>query len=247
MYFCTLDQAPASPDNQSMPSMVRLRVRFAGGLVIVAGLLLLSGCAGISSASKQTQPPGSTTGQLSVSPSTMSFGNVAVGSNAVQTGTLTASSADVTVSSAGWNGSGYSVSGITFPVTVPSGQSVKYSVTFAPAAAGSASGSISFVSDASDSSLTETLSGSGTQSTSSHTVALSWDPSSSSVVGYNIYRGSQSGGPYSKLNTTPMAGTSYTDNAVASGATYYYVATSIDSNSAESAYSNQATAQIPSQ
>lgn len=226
--------------------MVALRARLVSGFVVVAGLLSLAGCAGISSASKQTPPPGPSTGQLSVSPATMSFGNVAVGSNAVQTATLSASTADVTVSSAGWNGSGYSVSGITFPVTVPSGQSLKYTVTFAPPAAGSAPGSISFVSDASDSPLTETLTGSGTQATSSHTVALSWDASTSSVAGYNIYRGSQAGGPYSKLNSTPMAGTSYTDNAVASGATYYYVATSVDSNSAESAYSNQATAQIPS-
>jgi len=226
--------------------MVRLRAPLLAELVVLAVLLPLAGCAGISSASKQTTPPGgSTTGQLSVSPSTMSFGNVAVGSNAVQTGTLSASTADVTVSSADWNGSGYSVSGITFPMTVPSGQSVKYTVSFAPAAAGSTPGSISFLSNASDSPLTEALSGSGTQSTSSHTVALSWNPSTSSVVGYNIYRGSQPGGPYSKLNASPMAGTSYSDNAVASGATYYYVATSVDSDSLESAYSNQAVAEIP--
>jgi len=248
MYFGTLDHACLSPDNQSMPTMVTLRARLVGGLLAVAVLLWLAGCQGISSASKQSpQPPGSTTGQLSVSPSTMSFGNVGVGSNASQSATLSASTADVTVSSAAWNGDGYSVSGITFPVTVSSGQSVKYTVTFAPAAAGSASGSISFVSDASDSSLTETLSGTGTQSSSSHTVALSWDASTSSVAGYNIYRGAQSGGPYSRLNTTPMAGTSYTDNAVASGTTYYYVATSVDSNSIESAYSNQAVAQVPNQ
>jgi len=230
---------------QSMPKMVILRARLVGGLLAATGLLLLTSCAGISNASKQ--PPASSSGQLSVSPATMSFGNVGVGSTASQTGTLAASSADVTVSSAAWNGDGYAVSGITFPVTVPSGQSVKYTVTFAPQSAGSAPGSISFVSNASDSSLTQTFTGSATQSTSSHTVALSWDASTSSVVGYNIYRGTQSGGPYSRLNTTPMAGTSYTDNAVASGSTYYYVATSVDSNSSESAYSNQAVAQIPNQ
>ena len=231
---------------QSMPRIVALRARLVGGLVAAACLLLLSGCAGISSASKQSSVSPSS-GQLSVSPSTMSFGNVAVGSTGSQTGTLTASTADVGVSSAAWNGDGYSVSGITFPVTVPSGQSVKYTVTFAPQSAGSAPGSISFVSDASDSSLTQTFTGTGTQSSSSHTVALSWDASTSSAVGYNIYRGTQSGGPYSKLNTATLAGTSYTDNAVTNGSTYYYVATSVDSNSAESAYSNQAVAQIPSQ
>ena len=231
---------------QSMPRMTALRARLAGVLSPVVGLLLLSGCAGISSASKQSSV-GSASGQLSVSPSTMSFGNVAVGNNASQTGTLSASAADVAVSSAAWNGDGYSVSGITFPVTVPSGQSVKYTVNFAPQSAGSAPGSISFVSNASDSSLTQTFTGSGSQSSSSHTVALSWDASTSSVVGYNIYRGTQSGGPYSKLNAATLAGTSYTDTAVASGSTYYYVATSVGSNSSESAYSNQAVAQIPNQ
>jgi hypothetical protein len=233
---------------RSMKKMVPFGTRFAGLVFAGFGLLALAGCAGISSASKQsTTPPTSGSGQLSVSPSTMSFGNVAVGSNTTQKGTLTASTDDVTVTSAAWNGEGYSVSGITFPVTVPSGQSVNYTVTFAPAAAGSASGSISFVSNASDTPLTETLSGSGTQSGSSHTVALSWNASTSSVVGYNIYRGSQSGGPYSRLNVSPVAETSYTDSAVADGATYYYVATSINSNSTESAYSNQAVAQIPNQ
>jgi len=246
MYFRTLDHAWVSPHNQSMPTRVTWLARVAGGLTALAGLLLLAGCAGISSASKPSDP-GSTTGQLSVSPSTLSFGNVAVGGHASQTASLSAASDDVTVSSAAWNGSGYSVSGITFPVTIPAGQSVKYTVTFAPPAAGSDSGSISFTSDASDTSLTQTLSGSGTQTTSSHTVALNWDASTSSVVGYNIYRGTQSGGPYSRLNAATLPGTAYTDSGLAAGATYYYVATSVDSSSAESGYSNQAVAQIPSE
>ena len=245
MYLGTLDHVCPLTDNQPMSRMVTVHARPIGCVLAVAGLLLLTSCAGISSASKQ-QPPNSPTGQLSVSPSTMSFGNVAVGSSISQTGTLTASQADVTVSSAGWNGDGYSVSGVTFPVTVPNGQSVKYSVTFAPASAGSASGSISFVSDASDSPLTEAFSGTGSQA-SSHSVALTWNASTSTVAGYNIYRGVQSGGPYSKLNGTLLTDTSYSDNGVANGATYYYVATAVDSNSVESAHSNQAVATIPNQ
>jgi hypothetical protein len=246
MYFGTLDHVFLSTDNQSMWTTVTLRARLVGGLLAVAGLLFLVGCAGISSASKQTSVS-PTSGQLSVSPSTMSFGNVSVGSSVSQTGTLSAANADVAVSSAVGNGSGYSLSGITLPLTVPSGQSVKYTVTFAPQSEGSAAGTISFVSNASDASLTQTLTGSGTQSSSSHTVALSWNASTSSVVGYNIYRGTQSGGPYSRLNTTPMAGTAYTDDGVESGSTYYYVATSVDSDSSESTFSNQAVAQIPNQ
>jgi len=76
-------------------------------------------------------------------------------------------------------------------------------------------------------------------------VTLSWTPSSTSFAGFNVYRGSVSGGPYSKVNTTLITGTSYTDTSVASGQTYYYVATEENSAGTESAYSSQVTATIP--
>ena len=34
-----------------------------------------------------------------------------------------------------------------------------------------------------------------------HTVSLSWAASTSTVVSYNVYRGTQSGGPYAVLNS----------------------------------------------
>jgi fibronectin type 3 domain-containing protein len=74
---------------------------------------------------------------------------------------------------------------------------------------------------------------------------LSWNASTSQVAGYNIYRGSQPSGPFTKLNSTLDTGTAYTDTSVFSGQTYYYAATSVDSNNVESAYSNIATALIP--
>lgn len=174
----------------------------------------------------------------------MSFGNVAVGKNAVQQGTLTAGSSDMKVTSAAWNGQGYSVSGISFPVTVPAGQGIPFTVTFAPQTAGSTPGSIVFDSDATNSPTTETLAGSGTQS-SQHTVALSWDPSTSQVIGYNVYRGTVPGGPYAKLTSAVDTSTAFTDSSVQGGQTYYYVITAVDSSNVESAYSNQATAAIP--
>jgi hypothetical protein len=174
----------------------------------------------------------------------MSFGNVAVGGNSVKQGTVTAGSSDIKVNTAAWNGQGYSLSGITFPVTVPAGQSVPFTVTFAPQAAGSTPGSIAFDSDATNSPTTETLTGSGMQS-SQHSVALSWNPSTSQVIGYNVYRRIASSGSYSKLNPSVNATASYTDASVQSGLTYDYVTTSVDASNVESAYSNQATAAIP--
>jgi hypothetical protein len=182
---------------------------------------------------------------VAVAPATLAFGSVAVGSSKNMNGTLTAGSSNIAVSSAAWTGQGYSVSGITFPATVAAGTSVSYTVTFAPQAAGSAPGGISFVSNAVNSPSTQTFTGTGTPAPVQHTVDLSWAASTSTVAGYNVYRGTQSGGPYVKLNSTSQPGTSYGDSTVQSGSTYYYVVTSVDGSSVESAYSNQVTAVIP--
>jgi TolB protein len=47
------------------------------------------------------------------------------------------------------------------------------------------------------------------------------------------------------LNSSLIAGTSFTDSGLVSGTTYYYVSTAVDSNNVESAYSNEASAAIP--
>jgi len=73
---------------------------------------------------------------------------------------------------------------------------------------------------------------------SPHSVDLNWTASiSTNVVGYNVYRGSASSGPYAKLNSSLVVGITYTDTTVKAGQTYYYVATAVDSNNNESAYS----------
>ena len=81
--------------------------------------------------------------------------------------------------------------------------------------------------------------------TSTHSVALTWDASASSnVAGYYVYRGTASGGPYTKLSSL-LSSDSYVDGTVAAGQTYYYVTTAADSSGNESAYSNQVQATIP--
>jgi uncharacterized repeat protein (TIGR03803 family) len=80
-----------------------------------------------------------------------------------------------------------------------------------------------------------------------HAVNLSWDASTSqNIVGYNVYRGPNLTGPYTKINSTLDPNTSYTDSTVQGGQTYYYVTTAVDSQGMESAYSNQSEAVIPS-
>jgi hypothetical protein len=218
------------------------RLRYLSLLLALPTLVALVGCQGVTGANQANNSP--TAGQLSVSPATMSFGNVAVGSNSIKQGTLTAVSSDIKVTSAAWSGQGYSVSGITFPVTIPSGQNIPFTVTFAPEATGNAPGSITFTSDATDSAAAETFTGSGMEG-SQHSVALSWNASTSQVIGYNVYRRIGSSGSYTKLNPSINSVTSYTDTAVQSGQTYDYVTTAVDASNVESAYSNQATASIP--
>jgi fibronectin type 3 domain-containing protein len=76
-------------------------------------------------------------------------------------------------------------------------------------------------------------------------VAMSWTASTSTVTGYNVYRGTTSGGPYSQLNSSLVTAVNYTDSTVTAGVTYYYVVTAVNSSNVESADSNQATAVIP--
>jgi fibronectin type 3 domain-containing protein len=65
------------------------------------------------------------------------------------------------------------------------------------------------------------------------------------VTGYNTYSSQTSGGPYTKLTSSPIAATSYTDSAVQAGLTYYFVVTSVDSSNVESGYSAEVSALIP--
>lgn len=79
----------------------------------------------------------------------------------------------------------------------------------------------------------------------SKSVALTWIASASVVSGYNVYRGTTNGGPYTKINPSLVTTLNYTDTTVTSGNIYYYVCTSIDSSGVESIPSTQVTVQIP--
>src|SRR4029077_14230292 len=134
----------------------------------------------------------SVSGQLAVSPATLNFGSVMVGQSKSLTATLSASGSGVTVSAANMSTREFTVSGISLPLTLAAGQSKSFTVNFSPQASGVASASASFASNASNGSAAQALTGSGTPAPQ-HSVALAWNPSSSSVVGYNVYRGATSG------------------------------------------------------
>ena len=188
---------------------------------------------------------GATAGQLAASPAALNFGSLTTGTSASLNGTLSASGSSVTISSATISSTEFAVSGITLPMTLSAGQSASYKVTFRPQVTGTASGTLAFASNAGNSSVMESLSGSGVAPVQ-HSVTLSWSASSSAgIVGYNVYRSGVSGGPYAQV-TSMDAGLTYTDTTVSAGQTYYYVVSAVDSTGAESVYSNQTQAVIPS-
>jgi fibronectin type 3 domain-containing protein len=87
------------------------------------------------------------------------------------------------------------------------------------------------------------LSGSGT-----HDVMLSWTASATAgVMGYNVYRGTTTGGESSTpLNSAPICDSTFADENVTAGATYYYHVTAIAANTAtQSAASNETAATVP--
>jgi Abnormal spindle-like microcephaly-assoc'd, ASPM-SPD-2-Hydin len=184
-------------------------------------------------------------GQLTSSAPALNFGSLTVGTSKTLTAILTVTGSSTILSSATSTSAEFSLGGISLPKTIAAGQSVSLTLTFTPRASGSASGIISLASNAANTPTIETLTGSGTVTTA-HSVSLSWNSSPSAVVGYNLYRGAKSGGPYAKVNSVLNASTSYTDNSVQAGTTYYYVSTAVNGSGTESMYSNQLQAVIPS-
>lgn len=65
-----------------------------------------------------------------------------------------------------------------------------------------------------------------------------------SVVGYNVYRSTTSGGPFVKI-ATRVSGPSYEDLLVVRGRTYFYVVTALDQAGHESRFSAEVRATIP--
>ena len=97
--------------------------------------------------------------QLTPSPARIDFANVQMGSTTSQTETLTNGTTTITVSAASTSGTGFGLSGITLPVTLNAGQTVSFTVTFAPTAIGAVTGSLTITSNASTPTLTVPLSG----------------------------------------------------------------------------------------
>jgi len=160
--------------------------------------------------------------QISVVPTSVSFGNVVTGNTNTQTIKLTNSgTANLTLSQAPVSGNGFSISGLTLPLTLNPGQSTNFNVAFAPVGAGSASGSVSVVGNASNSPLAIPLSGAGVAAT----FLLGVNPASLGFGTVNVGSNSQlgatltnSGNSNVTISSVTVAGIGFSASGVSAGA-----------------------------
>lgn len=112
-----------------------------------------------------TQPPQA---QLSANPATENFGNTNIGTTSTQTITLTNNgNASATISQLTAAGAGFSVSSLSTPYTLAAGATTSFKVSFAPSSATTYNGTASVISNASNSPMTVSLSGTGAATSSS--------------------------------------------------------------------------------
>jgi Abnormal spindle-like microcephaly-assoc'd, ASPM-SPD-2-Hydin len=189
---------------------------------------------------------GSATRTISLSTTGLNFGNEVVGgSSALGVAVKNTGNSSLTISQVGITGTGFGISGGFVGATIAAGQTAQMNVVFAPKVAGSVTGKVTITSTATNSPNAVSVSGTGISSTA-HSVTLSWVASTSSgVVGYYVYRSTVSGSSYARLTSSAASPLTYTDGSVASGETYYYVVTAVNSNGTESAYSGQVAATLP--
>jgi hypothetical protein len=184
---------------------------------------------------------------LTLNAISVSFGDVNLNSPAIQSVILTSSgTAALTASAGSVTGAGFSISGISFPVTLNPGQTANLNIEFDPTTAGAATGAVTLISNASSSTATIALSGTGVAG--SYQVNLTWNAPTGStdpVAGYNIYRATGASSTYQLLNATADTSTTYTDSTVQTATSYTYYVESVDAEGNQSGPSNTYSANIP--
>jgi hypothetical protein len=133
---------------------------------------------------------------LTITPSSVSFGSVTLGSPISQTIQLTNSgTGTLSISQLNVTGSGFSTNSLSLPVNLTAGQSTTFNAEFSPTATGAVTGGVSIVSNAAGSPATIALSGTGV----AQTLALSF--SSTSLAFGSVNMGNSSTLPETIKNT----------------------------------------------
>jgi len=195
---------------------------------------------------------GGTSGPLlNINAADITFGDVNVNTPATQSVTLSSTgTAAVTVSAATVIGSGFTISGTTFPLTLNLDQTATLSVEFDPNVQGAATGTLTIVSTSLTNPIaTVGLSGTGETSTAgSGQVDLIWDTPTNSpdpVAGYNVYRSPSGTYSFVPLNSSAITENTYVDSTAQNGQAYDYIVESVDASGLTSAPTNIATVTLP--
>jgi hypothetical protein len=190
---------------------------------------------------------------LQVLPASVSFGTRPTASANFQTVSLkNTGNVALKIESASVSNAPFSISGFSAGVSLAPGQQVSFQVWFRPSSAGAWSGTVCVAASWLSSPVKLAISGAASSiataapsGVAAHSVTLDWDASTSSVAGYHVYRGESSGGPYNRITGSLVTVINYNDSSVASGSHYFYVVTAVEPNGAESAFSNEVSADIP--
>lgn len=183
---------------------------------------------------------------LTATPTNLNFGNQPVGA----THTLSVSlkntgNSNITISSVGVTATDVVAGGGISGATLAPGQTATLNLTFAPKQAEFVTGTVKISSNATPSPISVGVAGTGVAA-AGHSVSLDWSASNSpGISGYNVYRATGLTGSYTKLTSAPLTGLAYTDASVASGETYLYTVTAVNSSGVESPHSTPVTAVIP--
>jgi hypothetical protein len=222
-------------------------------LVLVIFTVSAIGCGGgAQTASSSPTPtpvpsptPASGSPSLSATPSSLAFGTQVLNTAMTQTVKITnTGSVAVSITQDTISGSGFTV-GVTTPINLSAGQSLNVPVVFSPGTAGTVNGNLALVSNGTTL-LSVPLSGTGLAPLA-HSVDITWAASTSTPLqGYNVYRSTVSGGPYTKLSPTLSPTTLlFTDTTPLSGKQYFYVVTALNTSGAESSASSEVAVTIP--
>ncbi len=185
---------------------------------------------------------------LKLQSTSIPFGDVTDGTPAYQSVILTSSgTVAVTVSAGSVSGTGYTISGVSFPTTLNPGQTATLQIEFDPTTPGVSDGAVTLTSNSS-AGTTSTISLSGTGMALSYEVILTWDAptdSSDPALGYNVYRAISGSSTYELLNSSLDATTTYTDSTVQNATAYVYYVESVDAAGNPAVPSNTYTVSIP--
>jgi Transmembrane protein 131-like N-terminal/Abnormal spindle-like microcephaly-assoc'd, ASPM-SPD-2-Hydin len=197
--------------------------------------------------------------QLQVTPPSLNFGNTTIHTSSWQNATITnTGNLTLTINSVAVSNPAFLISGLSSGTNLAPGQSSEFKLGFQPAAAGSATATLSVNSASLTSPLKLSISGAGvnantsspsssgsTAPATSHVVKLTWNASPSAVLGYEVYRSTTAGGPFTRLTLGLVSALDFSDQSVQPGRQYFYVVTAINATGAESAYSNEVSVSVP--